>query len=592
MSTINQRIQEAVSSCLSALYEAEVPVSSITINETRKEFEGDLTVVSFPFLRYTKKSPEDSGRDIGEYLVEHVEEIVSFNVVKGFINCSLSKEYWTSVFKTMAADPGFGRYKESRERVLVEYSSPNTNKPLHLGHIRNNVLGYAVCCILEANGHDVIKANLVNDRGIHICKSMVAWKHYGNGETPETAGLKGDHLVGKYYVRYNTEFNREVAELIENGVDKDTAKKQAPILLQAQEMLRKWEAEDAEVRQLWETMNGWVYAGFDKTYADLGVSFDKFYYESNTYLLGRDVVLQGLEDGIFYRKDDGSVWVDLTDDGLDEKILLRADGTSVYMTQDIGTADLKYDDYEMKRSIYVVGNEQDYHFKVLQLVCQKIGRPYADGMYHLSYGMVELPEGKMKSREGTVVDADDLIATMIATARERTEELGKIEGFSAEQLEELYRTLALGALKFFLLKVDAKKNMMFNPEESIDLQGYTGPFVQYTYARIRSVLRKGGEPDMARIPDVDWEPLEGEIIKALARFEQVVHTAAEDLNPSGMVDYAYHLARLFNKYYAEVTILGAADDDVIRFRLMLSSLVARTIRSCFAIVGIDVPERM
>jgi len=585
-------LQEAVSKALKDLFNADLNAADVTINDTRKDFEGDLTVVTFPLLRYTKKSPEESGRMIGEILEANVDQIDKFNVVKGFLNLSFNKAYWQEVVNSIWAEKNFGLSKDKKEKVMVEYSSPNTNKPLHLGHIRNNVLGFAVSELLEANGHEVIKANLINDRGIHICKSMLAWQNWGNGETPESTGMKGDHLVGKYYVLFDKQFKKEIAEMIAGGAKEEEAKKSAPVMKEAQEMLRKWEAGDADVMALWKQMNSWVYEGFDKTYTDLGVRFDKYYYESNTYLMGKEVVQNGLDDGIFFTKDDGSVWIDLQADGLDEKLLLRADGTSVYMTQDIGTAELKYKDFQMSRSIYVVGNEQDYHFKVLKLICQKLKRNYADGIQHLSYGMVELPSGKMKSREGTVVDADDLISEMISAARERTQELGKIEGFSDEEAEALYHTIALGALKFYLLKVDPKRNMMFNPEESIDLQGYTGPFVQYTHARICSIGRKSGFDDLNGVPNVDWDPQERELIKYMSRFPSVMSEAGKALNPAAVVDYAYHLAKAYNKYYAEVSILGAPTEELKQFRVMLSLLVARTVKTAFNVVGIEVPERM
>ena len=592
LNSITFILQQEVARGLNELFEATVDPAEITINDTRKEFEGDLTVVIFPLLRYTKRSPEESGQLLGEYLRSNVEEVAQFNVVKGFLNCSLTKTYWKEVLSKILKDEEYGMSQPNGQKVMVEYSSPNTNKPIHLGHIRNIVLGYAVSGMLKAGGYEVIKANLINDRGIHICKSMLAWQKWGNGETPESSGMKGDHLVGKYYVQFNEHFKPQIADLVAGGMDEKEAAKKAPLILEAQEMLQKWEAGDPEVTQLWKTMNDWVYSGFHVTYDTLGVDFDQMYYESDTYLLGKEVVMKGLEEDKFIKKEDGSVWIDLTADGLDEKLLLRADGTSVYMTQDIGTADLKYSDHKMDRSIYVVGNEQDYHFKVLQLICRKIGRPYADGIYHLSYGMVELPYGKMKSREGTVVDADEIVEEMINTARERTQELGKIEGFSDEEAEELYRTIALGALKFYLLRVDPKKNMMFNPDESIDLQGHTGPFVQYTHARIKSLLRKSPPNTTDQIPEVAWEPLEQEIIKGLARFPEVIESSARELDPASLVDYAYHLAKLFNKYYAEVSILNAPNAEFVHFRLILSHLVARTIEKTFAIVGINVPDRM
>ncbi len=592
MSKIENKIQAATSEALKELFNAEVASDQITLNETRKEFDGDLTVVIFPLLRYTRKKPEESGELIGEYLLQKVEEVDHYNVVKGFLNLSLNKTFWQLAVQGIYEDDNFGLRSSGGDKVMVEYSSPNTNKPLHLGHIRNNVLGYAVSGILEANGHEVIKANLINDRGIHICKSMLAWKHWGNGETPESTGMKGDHLAGKFYVEFDKQYKKQIKELVDKGVPQKEAEKQAPLLLEAQEMLRNWEAEDPEVRQLWETMNGWVYDGFGVTYKNLGVSFDKLYHESDTYIYGKQSVNKGLDSGLFFRKDDGSVWVDLTEDGLDEKLLLRADGTSVYMTQDIGTAELKYNDYEMDRSIYVVGNEQDYHFKVLKLICQKLGQPKAEGIAHLSYGMVELPSGKMKSREGTVVDADDLIEEMIHTVKERTKELGKIDEFTEEEAEENAKIIALGALKFFLLKIDPRKNMMFNPEESIDFHGYTGTFVQYNYVRMRNIGRKFKIDLPTSIPDVTWTDTEKSIIKMLNRFPQILKEADKQLSPAVLCDYSYELAKIYSKYWGEVSILGEQDIAIKTFRVILSSLVARTIRQTLAIVGIDVPERM
>jgi arginyl-tRNA synthetase len=631
--SIENTIQASTVQAIKNLFNAEVALPEITINETRKEFAGDFTVVIFPLLRYTKKNPEESGQLIGAYLKEHLAEIADFNVVKGFLNLSLSSEFWQTQVQYMFDEPNFGIKTGGGEKIMVEYSSPNTNKPLHLGHLRNNVLGYALSGILKANGHEVIMVNLINDRGIHICKSMVAWQKFGNGETPESSGLKGDHLVGKYYVAFDKQYKKEIKEYIaEHQGDYDfesvdiaelksqleqqekdkslsdaekeslirlkklqqEAEKSAPIMLETQEMLRAWEANDAEVKALWSKMNQWVYDGFAVTYKNLGVSFDQYYYESDTYLLGKSVVEKGLADGVFFKKPDGSVWIDLKADGLDEKILLRSDGTSVYITQDIGTADKKFEDYGMKRSLYVVGNEQDYHFKVLQKICEKLGRSYADGIQHFSYGMVDLPSGKMKSREGTVVDADDLIAEMIATVQTRTQELGKIEGFTSEEANKLFYTIALGGLKFFLLKVEPKKGMLFNPEESIDFQGYTGTFTQFNYARIRSIIRRfelqQQFPDL--IPKVEWNDLEVELIKNLNRYPKVIEEAGTHLNPAALVDYAYNLAKSYSKYYAEVSILGTPENDVKTFRVMLSALVARTIKSAFAIVGIDVPERM
>ncbi|MEZ5008256.1 MAG: arginine--tRNA ligase [Chitinophagales bacterium] len=594
MTSIESIIQAATSKALKTLFDADFSANQVTINDTRKEFEGDVTVVIFPLLRFTKKKPEESGEMIGAFLKEHLEIVEHFNVVKGFLNIGLTKAYWQNVLQDIYDKDQFAFGQPSGQTIMVEYSSPNTNKPLHLGHLRNNILGFAVSGLLEANGHKVIKTNLINDRGIHICKSMIAWQKWGNGETPESTGMKGDHLVGKYYVEFDKQYKAQIQELVDNGTTEAEAKKQAPLMLETQEMLRQWEAGNEEVRALWQKMNQWVYDGFAITYKNIGVSFDQMYYESDTYLLGKEVVLEGLNKGIFFKKEDGSVWVDLTDRGLDEKILLRADGTSVYITQDIGTADKKYADHKMDRSLYVVGNEQDYHFKVLKEICLKLERPHAEGIQHFSYGMVDLPSGKMKSREGTVVDADDLMAEMIATVKQRTEELGKIEGFTDEEAEELFRTIALGALKFFLLRIEPRKGMLFNPEESIDFHGYTGTFTQFNYARIRSIVRKFESkteiPNL--IPKVDWEALEMDLIQTVSRFPRMLADAGEQLNPAAVVDYAYNLAKSYSKYYAEVPILGVQDENVKTFRVMLSSLVARTIQQAFAIMGINVPERM
>ncbi|MFZ4102013.1 MAG: arginine--tRNA ligase, partial [Sphingobacterium thalpophilum] len=488
--TIEHSITEHIQRAVSELYQTEIGIDSIVIQETRKEFEGQVTVVTFPFTRISKKTPEQTGIELGEYLREHITEVTEFNVIKGFLNLSIADSYWIDQLLNNVLNQGFGQFPSNGKRVMVEYSSPNTNKPLHLGHVRNNLLGYSVAAILSANGYQVIKVNLVNDRGIHICKSMLAWQLFGNGETPESSGLKGDHLVGKYYVIFDQEYKRQIAELVQGGETEENAKKNAPVIKQAQEMLLKWEAADPNVKALWSMMNSWVYAGFEQTYTMLGVDFAKYYYESDTYLLGKDIIDEGLERGVFFKKEDGSVWIDLTADGLDQKLVLRADGTSVYITQDLGTAQLKYDDFKVDKSIYVVGNEQDYHFKVLFLILQKLGKSWAEGLYHLSYGMVDLPSGKMKSREGTVVDADELMDDMIRTAQERTEELGKVDGFSADEKADLYHMIGLGALKFFLLKVEPKKRLLFDPNESIDFQGHTGPFIQYTHARICSVLAK------------------------------------------------------------------------------------------------------
>jgi arginyl-tRNA synthetase len=590
--TIYQEIQDAVSTGFPALFGSDLPAAPLTINETPKEFTGDLTLVVFPLLKATKKNPEESARIIGEYLVSNMASVTDFNVIKGFLNLTISDAYWLNYLQ---APEQHHTISPKQEKVLIEYSSPNTNKPLHLGHIRNNVLGYALAGIYQANGYPVVKANLINDRGIHICKSMLAWQKFGNGETPASSGLKGDKLVGKYYVAFDKAYKQEIDALINEGMPKEEAEKKAPILLEAQEMLRAWEQGDDAVISLWKTMNQWVYDGFAITYKNLGVDFDQYYYESNTYLLGKDIVEDGLARGVFFKKEDGSVWIDLTADGLDQKLVLRADGTSVYITQDIGTADLKYRDFQMQQSIYVVGNEQDYHFKVLKLILQKLGKPYADGIQHFSYGMVDLPSGKMKSREGTVVDADDLMEDMIANAREQTEALGKIEDFTEAEKQALFHTIGLGALKFFLLRVDPKKRILFDPKESIDLHGYTGPFVQYTYARTRSILRKAQEQQLTTAAEATTHPLhttEKELTKALYKYPFILEDSCKEMNPAKMVDYAYELAKTYNKFYHDCPILAAENKAEQQRRLQLTRHTGDTIRQCFAIVGIEVPERM
>ncbi len=576
-----------------ALYGASLPETQVTLQETRKEFEGHITIVVFPVTRFSKKSPEQTADEIGNWLRENVQEIAAFNVIKGFLNISLSNNYWIDLVNTQLIDPTFGTFPPNGKRLMVEYSSPNTNKPLHLGHIRNNLLGYSVAEILKAYGYDVVKANLVNDRGIHICKSMLAWLRFGHGETPTSAGLKGDHLVGKYYVIFDKAYKQEIDALKAEGQTEEEAKKNTPLIKEAQLMLQKWEAADEEVINLWKTMNGWVYDGFEKTYKQLGVDFDKFYYESNTYLLGKDIILEGLESGVFFKKEDNSVWIDLTDEGLDQKLVLRADGTSVYITQDLGTAQLKYDEFQMDESIYVVGNEQDYHFKVLFLILKKLGKSWAEGLFHLSYGMVDLPSGKMKSREGTVVDADDLMNEMIETAKARTEELGKTEGLSEEEKAVLYDTIGMGALKYFLLKVDPKKRLLFDPAESVDFQGHTGPFIQYTHARIKSVLRKAdfeiGHP--SAIP-ASLSSYEQDLVQGLSSYPQVLEASAKEFSPAQLANYAYEIAKLYNKFYHEETILKAEDPDVKTFRLHLSAVAAKIIAESMRLLGIPVPERM
>ena len=568
---------------------------NIQIQKTRKEFEGDYTVVVFPLLKASRKSPEATATELGEKIVASTPEIKSFNVIKGFLNLAIDSSFWAARFKEIVETENFGMAPASGRTIMIEYSSPNTNKPLHLGHVRNNLLGYSVATILKANGHNVIKVNLVNDRGIHICKSMLAWQLYGGGETPASSGMKGDHLVGKYYVEFDKHYKAQVKELMaEKGISEDEAKKQAPIMLQAQEMLRKWEAKDPEVYALWETMNGWVYEGFDVTYKAMGVDFDKVYYESQTYLLGKSLVEDGLKKGVFFRKEDNSVWIDLEADGLDQKLLLRGDGTSVYMTQDLGTALSRFEENSLDDMIYVVGNEQNYHFQVLKLVLKKLGYEWSDNIFHLSYGMVELPEGKMKSREGTVVDADDLIADMIGTAREMSDELGKLDGCSEEEAAAICEMVGLGALKYFILKVDPKKTMLFDPRESIDFNGNTGPFIQYTHARIRSILRKAEEAgiDASTYTNATLLPEEVELVKALAEYPAVVRAAGEQFAPSVIAAYAYDLAKQFNGYYHDHSILKEENEAVRSLRLKLAAEVARVIRSAMSLLGINVPERM
>ena len=590
---IDKYISEVVTGVVTELY-GEVAPAQIQIQKTRKEFEGDHTLVTFPLLKLSRKSPEATATEIGEKLVATSGDVSAFNVIKGFLNISLSAAFWQARFGEIVVAENYGVAEPSGKTIMVEYSSPNTNKPLHLGHIRNNLLGYSVSQILAANGHNVIKANLVNDRGIHICKSMVAWQRYGNGATPESTGIKGDHLVGDYYVEFDKHYKAEIAELVAGGMSEDEAKKSAPILLEAQEMLRKWEAKDEEVRNLWQTMNGWVYEGFDVTYKALGVDFDKVYYESQTYLLGKSIVSEGLEKGIFFRKEDGSVWIDLTADGLDQKLLLRGDGTSVYMTQDLGTALQRFEQNNLDGITYVVGNEQNYHFQVLKLVLKKLGYEWSDDIYHLSYGMVELPEGKMKSREGTVVDADDLVEKMISTAREMSAELGKLDGCTEEEANKVCAMIGLGALKYFILKVDPKKTMLFDPRESIDFNGNTGPFIQYTHARICSVLRKAEEQGIDYSGNIvaNYLPEEVEIVKTLCDYPQTVAAAGESFAPSMIAAYTYELCKMFNGYYHDHSILREQDENTKRMRLQLAAQVARVIRTGMALLGIEVPERM
>ncbi len=596
---IEQRISESVEDALKSLYHITLEKSLIQLQNTRKDFEGDVTLVVFPILKFSRKSPEATASEIGKYLIENVSEIVKFNVVKGFLNLEISSLYWIDVLKNAWSDDSFGRVPESAksELAMVEYSSPNTNKPLHLGHIRNNLLGFSISEILKANGYKVVKTNIVNDRGIHICKSMLAWLKWGEGRTPENSGIKGDHLVGELYVEFDKQYKQEIADLTAKGLSQKEAEEQAPSILEAREILRKWEAGDKEVVKLWKTMNQWVYEGFDVTYNKLGVDFDKIYYESDTYLEGRDEVLRGLEAGIFYRKDDGSVWADLTEDGLDHKILLRSDGTSVYMTQDIGTAKLRFADYPINKMIYVVGNEQNYHFQVLAVLLDKLGFEWGKELYHFSYGMVELPSGKMKSREGTVVDADDLIDGMVQVAREMAQELGKLDALSDEEAEKVYEMIALGALKYFILKVDPKKNMLFNPEESIDFNGNTGPFIQYTHARIKSVLRKAEQKDILLRESLgDYSGTltvkEKELIKRVSLFPNTVRDAGNNYSPALIANYCYELAKEYNQFYHDHPILSEKNNFVRDLRLLLSAVVGKIIRDGMSLLGIQVPERM
>ncbi|MDR2682829.1 MAG: arginine--tRNA ligase [Dysgonamonadaceae bacterium] len=594
--TIQQHILQAIE----RLYAAEIPETMVQIQKTKKEFQGHLTLVVFPLLKLSKKNPEQTAIEIGEYLTKNQPFISGFNVIKGFLNLTVSPAYWMTVLNGIHQNPQYGIQQTPPDAplVMIEYSSPNTNKPLHLGHIRNNLLGFSISEILKATGNRVVKTNIVNDRGIHICKSMLAWKRWGKGETPESSGKKGDRLIGDYYVRFDREYKKELAELEAAGCTKKEAEERSPLMAEAREMLRQWEAGDPETVGLWEKMNAWVYAGFEETYRALGVDFDKIYYESQTYLEGKEKVLDGLKKGVFYRKDDGSVWADLTADGLDEKVLLRADGTSVYMTQDIGTAKLRFDDYPIDKMVYVVGNEQNYHFQVLSLLLDKLGFQFGKDLVHFSYGMVELPEGKMKSREGTVVDADDLIDEMVRTAREISNELGKLDGYSEEEADEVARTVGLGALKYFILKVDPRKNMVFNPKESIDFNGNTGPFIQYAYARIRSVLRKSGQqgnchcwPD-PQSPDVPLNEKETTLIQLLSEFPAVVQEAADTFSPAVIANYIYDLVKEYNQFYHDYSILGETNEAIRTLRLVLSENTGKVIRTGFELLGIRVPERM
>jgi arginyl-tRNA synthetase len=591
-------LSSLVEQAVKSLYGMETAANQIQLQKTKKEFEGDITVVTFPFVKAARKSPEQTGQQIGEYLQQQSPVISAFNVIKGFLNLSISKSYWLETLNEIHEDVSFGTkaVTDDSELMMIEYSSPNTNKPLHLGHIRNNLLGFSIAEIQKANGWKVVKTNIVNDRGIHICKSMLAWKLYGNGETPESTGLKGDHLVGKYYVVFDKAYKAEIKELMDKGMTEEEAKKSAPLILDAQKMLLAWESNDAEVRHLWETMNGWVYEGFDKTYKQLGVDFDKIYYESETYLEGKSEVERGEANKAFYRREDGSVWADLTGDGLDEKLLLRADGTSVYMTQDIGTAKLRYNDYPINKMVYVVGNEQNYHFQVLAILLDKLGFEWGKNLVHFSYGMVELPEGKMKSREGTVVDADDLMDEMIETARETSQELGKLDNCTPDEIEAIARMVGLGSLKYFILKVDPRKNMTFNPKESIDFNGNTGPFIQYTHARIKSVMRKAADQgiDFSTLCDTQLAISEKEsyLIQLLTEFPTVVAQAGEEFSPALIANYIYELVKEYNQFYHDFSILKEENANLKQFRLVLSESVASVIKTGMRLLGIDVPERM
>jgi arginyl-tRNA synthetase len=591
---IGQKLVEGVS----LLYNTQIEEKQIQLQKTKKEFEGDITLVVFPLLRISKKTPEQTAEELGVFLQEKLDIIQKFNIVKGFLNLSVSDIYYINFLKTEAEAEDFGQraIEADADLYMVEYSSPNTNKPLHLGHIRNNLLGWSICCILEANGKRVVKTNIVNDRGIHICKSMLAWQKWGKGETPEKSGKKGDHLVGDYYVKFDQEYKKQIADRVALGATPEEAAKNAPLILEAQEMLIKWEAHDPEIHALWKTMNAWVYEGFSDTYQRLGVAFDKIYYESDTYSVGRTSVISGLDQGVFYQRPDNSVWINLTDDGLDEKLVLRSDGTSVYITQDIGTAQLRQQDYAFDKMIYVVGNEQNYHFKVLALILDKLGFSWAKSLHHLSYGMVELPEGKMKSREGTVVDADDLMDEMVSNAREMADELGKLEGLNKEEKNKIYEMIGMGALKYFILKVDPTKNMTFNPKESIDFNGNTGPFIQYTYARIQSVIRKAGEMGLVINKNYSSQPgtseKEKSILKLIYDYPTVVTEAAESYSPAIIANYIYDLAKEYNQFYHDFVILKEEDDSLRNFRMHLSEITGKVIKRAMLLLGIEVPERM
>ena len=590
-------LAETISTQVNLLFDLTTVPTDIILQKTKKEFEGDYTLVTFPFIKAAKLTPEKTGEVIGDAILKANSVITKFNIVKGFLNVSLANTFWVSEFKSIAGTKNYGVKTplSSGKQIMLEYSSPNTNKPLHLGHIRNNLLGYSVASILKTQGHDVIKVNIINDRGIHICKSMLAWQLFGNGETPKSSGLKGDHLVGKYYVEFDKAYKKEIQTLIDAAKTKEEAEKQAPLIIQAQEMLLKWEASDAETINLWKTMNGWVYEGFDVTYKKLGVDFDKLYYESNTYILGKEIIQQGLENNVFYKKENGSTCIDLTNEGLDEKVVLRSDGTSVYITQDLGTAIERFKEFpKLSQMIYTVGNEQDYHFKVLFKILEKLGYAWAKECYHLSYGMVELPEGKMKSREGTVVDADDLIDGMVATAKQTTEELGKVEGFTADELENLYRTIGMGALKYFILKVDPKKKMLFDPKESIDFNGHTGPFIQYSHARIQSILRKFGNDTSSILikEGIELHDKEKDLIKQQYDFAKVLEESASTLNPAVVANYIYDLTKVFNQFYNECPVLKEENIAIKEFRIMLIVETSSIIKNGMLCLGIDVPDKM
>jgi len=590
--TLSATISNSTCEAISKLYGETVEPEVIQVQKTRKEFEGDITLVVFPLLKVSKKSPEKTCKEIGEYLQSNVEEVAGFNVIKGFLNLIIGDAYWLGFLKKALTEQNYGFTKENSGKIImIEYSCPNTNKPLHLGHIRNNLLGHSLSEILQANGHQTIKVNLINDRGVHICKSMLSWQKWGNGETPESSGIKGDKLVGKYYVEFEKHYKKEMEELIAKGMSKEEAQKNAPLIKETQEMLRKWEAKDSGTIDLWKKMNEWVYEGFDKTYEQMGVDFDKNYYESNTYLLGKEIVEKSLKKRILFKKKDGSIWCDLSKESLDDKLLLRSDGTSVYMTQDIGTAVQRFSDFTLNKHIYIVGNEQDYHFRVLFIILKKMGYDWADECHHLSYGMVDLTSGKMKSREGTVVDADDLMEEMIETAKKISEELGKLDEYSDKEKEKLYQIIGLGALKYFILKVDPKKQMLFNPEESIDFNGNTGPFIQYTYARIQSVLRKAASPG-SLVLGKDLGGIEKELIKLIYEYPAIVKEAGETYSPAVIANYVYELAKEYNQFYQEVPILQADKEELVSLRLTLSKMVGEVIKSSMKMLGIDAPERM